>query len=236
MERFINYPAKQERMAFLDSKKGVKAEIWISVAFIAVVISGLFVYFYLEWQKPALPLYQNMPDTWIEEKGDVKEISVDKVTKGESFVDTNGQQYITKEIGTVFNYNGWYKGQAFRREFRDNSGKVLMRINQNMDPDDGVSEAFVIERIQKESNEDKLTTYVFLDEDWKINVPTKLYYGKRFENEKEFDFTKEIAKGIYMNELRDTPERFANNYATHYGGVIVGDFREDDKSTIVQFS
>ncbi len=224
-------------MAFSNSKKAVRAGVWLFIILSLVIGAAVGIYFYMITQKPVQPLYQSNPNTWIEEMpGNIKEVSVEKVTKGESFVDTNGQQYITKEIGTVFNYNGWYQGQAFRREFRDGAGKVLMRINKEMNPNDGVSEVFVIERIQKEAKGDKLTIYVFLDEDWKKNVPTKIYLGKRFENEKEFDFTKEVSEGIYMNEFRDTPERFENNYATHYGGVIVGDLREDDKSTIVQFS
>ncbi len=240
MERFINSLATYYGMALLGYKKGEKSSSISIIAIVAILgILGMIIgyYFYQQQNKIAEPYYQSNPSTWIEKKeGAVKEINVDKITKGEGFVDSNGQQYITQEIGTVFNYNGWYQGKGFRREFRDNNGSVIMQINYLMKPDDGIIEGFIVERIMKENNEDKPIIYIFLDEDWKKSIATKVYYGKRFENEMEFDFARQVSEGIYMNEVLDDPGRFNNNYATHYGGVIVGDFRDDENSTIIQFS
>jgi hypothetical protein len=212
------------------SKKGVNL-VLVSLLVIVLVIVGIIIYTLLP-QKPVEPYFQDSPETWIEEKDNIKTINVDKVTKGEGFLDSQGQQYITKDIGTVFSYHGFYKGQFFRREYTKDE-KTIIKISNNMDPNDGIIEGFVIEKLKDNTP----TLYVFLDEDWKKKVfETKVYFGRSFQNEQEFDFSQQTTSGIYMNEILDDITRFENNYATHLGGVWVGDLREDNNSTLIVFS
>lgn len=178
--------------------------------------------------------YSDDPKTWVETKPDgVREVSVDKVTGGESYTDFNGQQYVTSNIGTVFSYEGWYKGEQFRREYIDNKGLKIMRIDPNMKPRDGVIEGFIVERIE----DDKVYVYIFLDEDWKNKVQnTRIYWGVTYQMDKDFDFSFSISPGIYMNKIEDDPNRFENNYNIHEGGIWVGDLKEKNGSTVISFS
>ena len=178
------------------------------------------------------PYYSDDPATWVDKKpGGIKEVSVDKVTEGDGYIDPIGQQYETTEIATAFSYEGWYKGEYFRREHVAN-GKVIIRINQEMNPNDGVIEGYIVEKIK----DSKPIAYVFLDKDWKDKVQnTKIYWGKKYQNEKEFNFSQEISDGIFMNEIEDDIDRFENNYALHNGGIWVGDLK-DKGSTVISFS
>lgn len=185
-------------------------------------------------KQPEKLVYSDDPKTWVIDKpGGVKEVSVDKVTKGESYTDFNGQQYVTSNIGTVFSYEGWYKGQQFRREFIDSKGQNIMKISQNMKPYDGVIEGFIVERIEG----NKVYAYIFLDEDWKNKVDnTRIYWGKTYQLDKDFDFSSTISPGVYTNKIEDDPNRFENNYNIHQGGIWVGDLKEETGSTVISFS
>ena len=171
--------------------------------------------------------------TWIKTKGTEKEIDIEKATQGSGFIDSIGQQLRTETIETVFDYEGYYKGNFFRREYTDENKNMKMRISPDMIPNDGIIEAYIIEKIE----DNKPIAYIFLDEDWKNNLAiTNIFWGRNFEYEKPFVFTK-ISEGVYMTKIDDDASRFSENYKLHYGGIIIGDLtREDDKDkTLIKF-
>ena len=171
--------------------------------------------------------------TWIKTKGTEKEIDIEKATQGSGFIDSIGQQLRTETIETVFDYEGYYKGNFFRREYTDENKNMKMRISTDMIPNDGIIEAYIIEKIE----DNKPIAYIFLDEDWKNNLAiTNIFWGRNFEYEKPFVFTK-ISEGVYMTKIDDDASRFSENYKLHYGGIIIGDLtREDDKDkTLIKF-
>lgn len=198
--------------------------IWISLLVIVILVLIII----------NIPKKENIdnPKTWVKTKGFEKEIDVEKATQGQSYFNRDaGQQYKTETIGTAFDLEGWYKGNYFKREYIENN-RIIMRINNEMKPNDGIIEGFVMEKI--ENNVPYI--YVFLDEDWKNNVEnTYVYWGEFYENKKEFDFSSPLSSGIYMNMVKDDETRFQNDYGLHLGGVYVGDLREDDRSTIISF-
>lgn len=193
----------------------------IAIIFIIIVIPIIF--YFLSIEEPAY-IYSDDPKTWVEEKDGVKKINIDKVTRGEGYVDFNGLQLRHEEIETVFDYEGFYKGDYFRREYVDENGKILMKVTPDIKPNDGIIEGFMIEKF--ENNE--LVVYIFLDEDWKRNIGnTNIFWGKSYEFDKEFSFNL-ISEGIYMDKIIDVKERFSDDLRMHFGAVIVGDLARDD--------
>lgn len=209
-------------------KRGIsKLTIILGLLFIAIVIFSIV---QLVIKKPRIEYYNDDPKTWVDDKpGNIKEISVDKVTKGESYVDAGGdQQYITAEIGTVFDLDGWYKGEYFKDYYEDENRNILIKIGQDVIPGDGIMEGFIIEKFENKEP----FAYIFLDEDWKNKLPlTKIYWGKSFQNQKEFSFT-EVSEGVYMDKIKDDPARFEGHYSLHHGGIMVGVLGEE-KSTLI---
>ncbi len=177
------------------------------------------------------PYYSEDPKTWVDDKGKGRiEVNVDKVTLGEGFITDNGEQYETADIETVFDYDGWYKGNYFKRAYYE-GGKKVMSINPEMKPDDGIIEGFVLERFE----DDIPYLYIFLDEDWKNEIPdTKVHWGYRFQNKVDYIFDNQISNGVYMVKIEDEMARFENNAPLRMGGVYVGDWREDN-STVIAF-
>ena len=172
------------------------------------------------------PTYSDDPATWIEEKGAIREISVDKITKGASYHSSLGQQYDDGTISTAFDYEGFYKGSYFRREYKDEDGNLLMRITPEMSPTNGIIEGFIVEKIE----DNKPIAYIFLDEDWKQKVGTTyIFWGATFQNERIYDF-KEVSKGVYMEQIEDDSSRFTRNYKLNHGGIIVGDITPEKKA------
>lgn len=140
-----------------------------------------------------------------------------------------GQQYRDGNIKTAFDYEGWYKGDYFRRDYYEN-GKKVMSINSKMKPNDGVIEGFILQKIE----DDAPYLYIFLDEDWKNEIPnTKVHWGFMYRNELKFTFNS-VSKGIYMMKIEDDEDRFDNNYTLSSGGVYVGDWNENN-STVISF-
>ena len=173
-------------------------------------------------------IFKERPESIIKEKMGVKEINIEKITKGKAYIDATGVQFISTSIRTVFDYEGWYKGEYFKREFVK-EGILLMRISPEIKPNDGVIEGFIIETIE---NEEPII-YIFLDQDWKNKIKeTIIYWGKSFNNQKEFNFSNQISPGIYIDKVKDEKERFLFNYSMHLGGVYVGDL---ETKTLIAF-
>ena len=98
---------------------------------------------------------------------------------------------------------------------------VKMKISEEMNPNDGIIEGFILVRLENE----ELVFHVFLDEDWKLKVngETNLVWGTRYENFRKFRF-EEINDGIYMDKVKEEKERFSEDFSFHKGNVMVGNF------------
>jgi len=195
----------------------------INVVILVIILIAILGTIYLVYTQR--PYYTNNPKDWIERDGNSFEINVDKVTGGTGFSDEIGIQLRQPGISTVFDFEAYYKGNYFKKEYV-NEGLVLMRVGENMNPNDGIIEGFMVETIE---NGDPLV-YIFLvlDEDWKSSLEqTNIFWGLDYANEKTFSFN-EIRSGIYMDVISDDPSRFSDNYKIHQWGIIVGDLTRDD--------
>ena len=171
------------------------------------------------------------------DKGKVKEINIEQITSGASFVDALGQQYDDGEISTVFGYSGFYRGVYFDSEYVGDDGNVKMRITNKMNPSDGVIEGFAVAKIE----DNKPIVQIFLDEDWKRLVgDTYIWSGVGYKKYQEFDFN-EVSNGIYSDSIEDDPGRYLESYSIHLGGIIIGDVSKDkvekrnEDITIIKF-
>ncbi len=171
------------------------------------------------------PIYSDNPKKWIDTKGPVKEINIEKATAGAGEIDELGLQYENKEndVTIAFTYSGFYKGNFFTGEFTDENGNALIKITNDMKPNDGIVEGFVIEKIK----DGKPIAYIFLDEDWKqIIGKTYIRYGAHFEHVRIFRY-EEASKGIYVDSFEDDKTRFDEDFTMRSGGISVGDVTDE---------
>ena len=212
------------------NKKKIKEKrmiVNLSILLFFVILGNMF-YFYFTTTE----LYSNNPKKWIEEGPTSNVINVEKATKGGSYVDQIGEQQY-KEIGTMFSSEGWYKGVYFIKEYSDEKGIVKMRITTNLDPENGILEGYLVERLE----DDNLYAYIFLDEDWKRKFPNAMiYWGESYQHNQSFDFTNKVKEGIYLTKVKDDNERFLLDYSIHKGGFYIGDLRDNEFSTIISYN
>ena len=188
------------------------------VILFSVLIVPLFIFFI-----SLFPFMKEESMVDIEKDGKIM-LNIDVITNGTGFIDLIGQQIRTEDVSTVFTLEGYYIGNYLKDEFIDENGKTLMRIGSSMDPEDGVIEGFMIEKIEN----DKPLVYIFLDEDWKKQVKdTKILWGNSWAFNKSFEF-KSIEKGIYLEVIEDDRSRFSKDYGMSFYGVIVGDITQED--------
>lgn len=191
-------------------------KVVVLVGLLIVIIVAVSVTLYMKKQP-----YSDNPKKWLEKKnGGIIEINVDKVTKGEGYLDVNGQQYRSSDISTVFRYEGFYNGEPFFDTYKDTENRVFMRITNNIQPSDGIIDGFIVVMIEN----DKPIFNIFIDNDWKNRVvPTNIMYG--LENKIErLDF-EEIREGIFYAKF-EIDEGFFDNFKFHTEAVLVGDFSQ----------
>ncbi|MEM3374449.1 MAG: hypothetical protein QXE31_04475 [Candidatus Woesearchaeota archaeon] len=162
---------------------------------------------------------KNNPKNWIIKNN----ISVYKATDKLSYQNYIGQQ--TFDLDTVFIHSGIYLGKPFKSFYEENN-QIKIRFSEQLKKDN-IPDAYIFE---KKENED-LVVYIFLDEDWKKQIPdTNIIWGKNYQYVKKFSFNEknEIQKGIYMEKIIDDPERFMNNYKIHLSSIFVGKITKED--------
>lgn len=201
----------------------------IIVSIIIAVLLVLMIFF----PKETGPYYSDDPRTWVDDKGGgVKEINVDKVTKGKGYFDDTSEQYkdINSFIETAFSYNGIYKGNGFFEEkYYTKIGGVdvlVMEITPEFNPTDGILQGIIIERIEHGDPE----SFLFLDEDWRKQfLDLYIVWGATYQNEKRFEFNS-VGNGVYMDHVFDDKDRFTTESykGVVHGGVIVGDLSRAD--------
>lgn len=196
-----------------------KKQIYILTAIIVLIISAFVVI--KIWPKQG---FSDNPKDWIETKGSVSEINVEKATEGAGHLDYIGQQYRVGEVITAFGYDGIYKGELFKKEYADENGDTMIRITSDLNPNNGVIEGFILEKVI----DNKPVAFIFVDEDWKQQMrQTNIFWGSDYEHYKEFTY-QEISNGIYVTQINDDKSRFDNNYLESKGGIIVGDISVDN--------
>jgi len=186
-----------------------------AIAVIALILIGIIVYAIL---KPPKIYFSEDPKTWVEKKDiTTKTVNVEKVTQGQAYDHVSDLYLSINGTTTAFLYEGFYDGEYFKKEyFKD--GKAVMRVGPDMEPNDGVIEGIVTERV----NNGKYEVHIFLDEDWKKQIPdTNIIWGRFNDRVKPFEFN-EVSSGIYMDQIEDDPARFDYNHMQSYSAIIVG--------------
>ena len=194
-----------------------KKRIVVLVAIILVIL--ILAYIIIQPKKAG---YSKNPEDWIEQKGDVNKVNVEKATGGKGYFNMNNQQYKFLSVDTSFGYDGLYEGEVFKNKHYNEQDKLVIEITQELVPDDGILQGIIIEKFE----EGKPVAYIFLDGDWKEQfLDLNIVWGKTYQNIKKFDFN-EISPGIYANNVDDDPERFNEDFSMSQGGIIVGNLKE----------
>jgi len=194
----------------------------VLVIILIVVLAVAFTFFFRKQEA-----YSDNPKTWVEDKASgVKEINVEKVTKGKGYFNDINQQYDDGDIVTVFGYDGIYDGEFFENDYLDQNGKLLLEITPDLNPNDGIMQGIIVESVE----DGIFIVNIFLDEDWRKNFGNdiNILWGKTYQNKEIFKFNS-ISDGIYMNEIIDDADRFTENY--DLGGIIVGNIDQEDIKT-----
>jgi len=215
----------------------------VSVVLVLAIIVTIKVMTTPSTETPSEPYYfTEEPETWIEdipETDDVR-INVNKATKTLGFFDGLREEFDYYGKRLTFFYHGYYKGKSFDEiyideEFYDQGyvnfpqqdiedTYVKMKISEEMNPNDGIIEGFILVRLENE----ELVFHVFLDEDWKNNVEyTNILWTNDFTtndvNVNKFDFT-ESHNGIYINKIQGNFDWFKKRTN---GGIYVGEIDDE---------
>lgn len=203
-------------------KRGISR---LTVILLLIVVIAAVIALILFIRKPKIEPYSDNPKTWVSDiGGGIKEVSVEKVSFGQSYFDSTGQQLSTGNISTVFLYDGWFKDSYFKWSFVEGN-KTKLAINSFMDPNDGIPEGFIISSL----SDGDVFVDVFVDEDWKSSIgeKTNIIWGSNYQNFKKFVFNK-ISDGIYRDTVKDDISRFSDDFKVRKGGVMVGDISLDN--------
>lgn len=197
------------------NKKAISILVIIITA-IAILLAIIYIFA----EKPSAQ-YSDNPADWVKQG----KIDVEQATKGTGYINEIGQQYRDLETSTVFETEGYYKGNQFTDEAIVD-GKTKMRITPEMKPNDGVIEGFMTER--KDTKTDKWIVDIFVDSDWKKQVgQTNIHWGIMYAQEKQFVFN-EISPGIYHDQIIDDSDRLLENARIRTYGIIVGDITKEN--------
>lgn len=208
------------------SSKNVRL-IYYSVVFGILVVALLLRFFLVDFSQPPqgpvlsqeeiyipqLKDYSQNPKDWIENRT----LSLEQATQGKGVLEGDSLKYLSSEYFSAFTYDGYYQGEYFTRKIE---GKI--EITNELNSEDGIPQIMIVNRL--EGNNSKVL--IFVDEDWKKKVvPNNIWWGINFENNKIFDYSNEIAPGIYLDEIDDS-NRFIEGFNVHFGGVAVGDITQ----------
>ena len=192
-----------------------------------MIFSGYVVYQKIKPREIKHDYYTIEPEPWVEdtpftdEENDVK-ISVSRATRSKSKFDIDKQEIYDKGLKTLFS-NGLYKGMplGIAKAILNESTELI--IGPEMDPDDGVVEAFILGKYE----EDEFAFYIFLDEDWKKQIPdTNILYANDLDEStvRKYDFTS-YTKGIYIDKVKGDFDWFLSS--PRKGGVFVGEINKE---------
>jgi len=216
-----------------------KKEIGIALAALAVIAIGIFVVLGTN-EPPTQSLgvpgsdpnadYSIDPTTWIEEGNDTVSIDVVKATGGRGEHVFSQERYIQPDGDIIaLHLEGNYQGMPFKRIYVGSDNQTRMRIYPEMDPYDGVIDAFAL--FKKEDG--RWVFYLFVDHDWKelSGENLNILWGSNirdYENvhEAKFDFSWED-EGIYYTRITEDIDWFYNQNPIT-GRLFFGELTMDD--------
>jgi flagellar basal body-associated protein FliL len=203
-------------------EKGMDKKLVSVLVGITVIAAVALAITYIFSEKPAAKEYSDNPADWAKQGT----IDVEQATKGTSYINEIGQQYNDAETSTVFELEGYYKGNYFNTEYIDENSRTKMKLTNEMKPNDGIIEGFMTER--KDEKTGKWLVDIFVDADWKKQVgTTNIYWGVMYRHEKKLVFS-EISPGIYHDQVIDDSDRLLENARIRTFGIIVGDVTPEE--------
>lgn len=227
-----------------------KKPLLIIAGIVAVAIVTMLLLPYSQPVKITTLYYTDNSKDWVSnvvnyESSEQTAIDVEKMSKGDAYIDDEHQRYTINGDITSFFYNGYYNGKKFRTEYREEEfynlsvGKnekemkeldkklTKMRIAAEMNPNDGIIEGIVVARFEK----NRFVFYVFVDEDWRKQLKfTNIISGNKLDEisslqQQEFDFSS-LQNGVYINKIAGNLNWYNQNPST--GGIIVGEITKED--------
>ena len=210
-----------------------KDKIILLVGLISIL--ALFIFFFnIHAMKDELPkqFVEDPSQMFKQIDKETVEIDVHTITDGNSEAEGFGREqiYLIEEgtDTTLFSLQGVYLGKSFTNTFFEEE-VIVMRISKQLKPNNGIIEGYIAQRIEDEQTKD-ISSYIFLDEDWKKLLPnTRVFWGSRYQYNEDYDFN-EISEGIYMMKIKDDPNRFFEGFRISSGGIAVGDLIPSDIS------
>lgn len=125
---------------------------------------------------------------------------------------------------------GYHKGELFEW-VRQENGSQLMRITADLDPENGIPEAYITGYITKQDGENVFTADIYIDEEFRQEVtPINLVWGMNYTNFRPYRFDEEIRPGVYKDSITDTDvRRFKSEgpYSDAEVNVAVGSLTQD---------
>lgn len=141
--------------------------------------------------------FSEYPTDWI----DNSTIDVLEATEGKGDFSLGHERVIDNGRIISLEYEGFYKGESFGNTYGED--EILMEIGEDMDPNDGIIEAFAL--FKEEDGE--FVIYLFVDEDWKEKSRGKIniIWGKDINDNvnimsRQFDFATS-QNGIYIDRI-----------------------------------
>lgn len=176
---------------------------------ILILVISLAAIFFFGFRHVVSPVEEDRPfaenaEGWLDQENETVIIDVEEATEGLGDYALGHQRYAdsTGEILAVY-ADGSYKGEVFSGTYIDENGKVWMRIQQDIDPEDGIIDGFAV--VKKE--DEKAVAYLFVDEDWKHASSSNIHitWGDNIKdkdnlNTMKFDFSIE-ENGVYVTRI-----------------------------------
>ncbi|MBN2421877.1 hypothetical protein JXB41_01505 [Candidatus Woesearchaeota archaeon] len=228
------------------NRKKIKKIIFIALIVLLIIIATIFILFFVSVKNkpPQTNIYFTLePESWIKENTRTNTtdyyIDIKKATRDLAYYDGTKQELLYYGKRITFFSHGVYKGIPFQEAYVDpvfynysglistDEQRTLIRKyikitnTNNMDPNDGVSNGFILAKIENMS----IVFYIFVDEDWKNNLEfTNIVWGNDLQdtsslNSKPFDFNSK-KNGIYIDKVDYDIDWFKEHTN---GGIVVGE-------------
>lgn len=141
---------------------------------------------------------------------------------GDSIMLTNDRA----TVGTQFFFQGAYNGEGFNGELRRDDS-VVMEASPEIDPDDGVVQAFMVPKLFERGNETVINVSIYLDQEFMdaLDRDARIVWGWIPNSSRSFQGT-EIRDGLYADNVIIRGAQRMQYSASAQPEVWVGDFSQ----------
>lgn len=143
---------------------------------------------------------------------------------------SSGAYFYSEDIYmTEFYYTGIYDGSIFSYSY-ESGGSEVARITRNIEPGNGVMNAYIIAKAVEKDDMEKLKANIYVDEDVIENFGSdlNLIWGRDWEEFRQAQFT-EVAPGIYQDTVFGSHvERIVHGSPVSDANVAVGTFSQEE--------